>query len=705
MKFNKKIKSFVALIVCVLLSISIFTACGPNLKDVPSLGDSGGTNIAKLLLANERLNSSQLSNNNIFASGVQTFNNLAIRAERRGRNTRVSNKVGNMSVSGNSVEWSGFVEYNNSYSYFDNITSIITDTANRGAEFIDEAKQNVTATDCWLQNGNEKYYLTVDENAETICRVDNDSYYICKRHTDDNGKTVYELYQEQESVYERVKYIPGERYELTQVLTFNDKQELYFVADYSKGYWETVCINNGGELYNVIYTVMKDDICYSVYYDVMQQQIMSLGVMSADTKTDFFTINEGRDYLDITLKFAGFDGINKAVANKSDVDENGNFIGKNNVTVYLSNGKTLTPNTNYINDNVNLGAIHIDGLADGYVGSCEVYIQGDTETDQWTNFAKFLNENGLTCRRDWNTVMDGVNFAKEDAQNLVKYYKWNDCFIFDKDGILSAVNVENTRVEAIKNIYTDVKKDEVYKVDKDDSVNLENLSFAEIKTYNSKNVILDGSNVSIGEISLTVDDFTLFENDTSYVVAIALQSQTTNDMVIVSKGSPKEFNGSSKFTVTASLQFELPSLVDDRYSVVAFIATADGIRVSACKNVQFDSVLQNKIDMIETSVNVETTEQSSGKEVTLNYQSTTDRVVYVESVEIFTYSQFVEELSSSVFFYGTPSSDTLEKLVGEVYVTVNADEQIISGTYRMAYTVKNGTNQTNGYVYVEYVQK
>ncbi len=698
------------LLICLLLTVSFLTACQPDDSDLdvaPSIADLSGTDLAKLLLADKRLDSSLLDNDNIFASGVQTFNTLAARAVSYRTVTFAADplydKIGDFTISGNVAEWSDFVEYNNSYSYFDNITSIITDIALKGASFIDEAKQTITVVDCWIKDGNEKYYLAVDENSETICKSDSTELFICKRYTDDDGKTVYELYIEQESVYERVKYIPDERYELTQVLSFEETQELYFVADHSKGYWETFLTDDGYGNYDAIFTIMKDDICYSLDYNVSEQSVATLGIMSADTLTDIMTIYGNEYTLSLTMKFAGFDGIKKATADKNYVDINGNYLGDGNIVVYLDNGKTLTPDTRY--GNVLLDRIYMDGLADGYVGSCDLIIDGDTEEERWNNFSAFLEENGLSCRRDWSTVVNGVDIAEEDADNLIRYYQWNNHQVADSEGMQKALDVEKNRVAEMKKIYTDIKdKTVVLKNNQSDDLSIPD--FAQIITYDFRNVSLEDGRVEAEALSLSVDDVTLLEKNLSYVLALAIVSKTTDNMVLVAKGAPSVYDASASLTVTAeSLSFELPRLTEDRYEIVAFIATSDGIKVSACQPLEFDSVSHDNVESVDKYVLINTSEYNSRMTVTFDYLTTTEHNVHLESSEIPSYEDFLETVSASVFVYGTPSNEKLEKLSADGYVTVSPDEEITSGTYRMAYTVSNGDRVTEGYVYVDYVIK
>lgn len=706
MRVKNNLMKFFIVTICLILAVAtlVIFLTDSDLDDAPSIDELDGTSIAKLLLANHRLDSATLDEDNIFVNGVQTFDTLATKALSYAVSAPIvaseedDGRIGSFSISGDKAEWSDFVEYNNSYSYFDNITSIITDTAKKGARFIDEAKDAVTVVDCWVKDGDEKYYLAVDENSETICKIDSTELFICRRHTDESGKTVYELYIEQESVYERVKYVPGERYELTQVISFDEGQALYFVADHSKGYWETLCTDGNQEAPGVTFTVMKDDICYFVDYDVLNQDVAVLGVMSADTKTDILKIYGNTYDLSITMQFAGFNGIERATADASDVDVNGNFIGEDGIVVYLSDGGTLACGTKQ--GDVLVDRIYMASLADGYIGSCDLTIGGDTAQDRWDNFSAFLSNNGITCRRDLSTVLSGVSVAEDDADNLIKYYRWNDYSIADVEGVFASMDAEDDRVEALKKIYTDIKDKPVVKRNVN-SDNISSLDFADIKSCDSDNVVLAHGNVSIGSIGLTVDDTTLLEKDSSYVIALAIASVRSENTVVVAKSALTVYDGSGEFTVSgSSIIFDLPDLEEDEYTIVAFMATADGIRISDCYLLGFNSVTQEEISSIGKRIFIESTDSASGRIVTLIYQNTTDHIVDIELFEPVDYDTFIEQVSAAVFVYGTPDNEKPEKLLDGDYVAVDSSEYIASGTYRMAYTINNGDNSTYGYVYI-----
>ncbi len=714
MKLSKnKIKKIVLSAICILLTASTLSACSLleglwNVIETPqdivdtSKNLDGGTNIAKLLLANKRLDSKQLDNDNIFDNGVQVFKHLANEASARRSDRPVTEgkkAVGSFTTSGNDAVWSDFDEYNNSYSYFENVTTIVINTAMRGADLIDEVKENVDIVDTWIKLGNEKYYLSVDKSSEVLCKVDDVELMICKRYTDTDGRTVYELYIEQDFARERVKYIPGERYEFTQMMP-SVNQELYFVADHSKGYWETFTSTNNSESYNTGYTVMRNDVCYYVDYNILGGSMM-LNVMSADTKTDFFSFNPGGYGLNITLKFQGFDGIVKAVAPKSDADDIGNLEKSDNVKVYLENGKVVKPGDTFANGTVKVDNIYLSCLADGLIGEFGITVDGETETEKWNNFALFLEETGLKCRRSWTTVYQGMYDAVEDASNLVKYYSWNGHVLSSTESISAAAKAETERIKEIRRIYESVADGEVItKTFASGSEDYANVDFAEIGRADWADVRIEGTEVNIGSATLAVSDVRLFEVGKSYAITFAVMSRANNDMIILGRGGSTEYGGGTPFEVGASsVSFNLPDLADGVYTLAAFISTDEDIRVSYGKAVEVDSVSQGSVQSVGVLIDMEI---DNDKAVNITYSATVDHEAVLESVGVLGYTDLLETISASVYIYGIPQNDRLERLEGDKYVEVTSDSEITSGRYRMEYVLKTGSGTTRGYVYVEY---
>lgn len=690
--------------ISLLLVLTMLSGCslfGGVSGDDLSLDNLDGTSLAKLLLADQRLDSTRLDNNSIFSDGKTAFITLAQKAAKnRFTSGKSYRTVGSFTTEGGVATWSDFEEYNNSYSYFESTTSIITETAIKGAALIDEVKEIVSVVDVWVDSYGEKYYLSVYEDEELLCRVDDSEIFICKRYSDESGRVVYELYIEQELATERIKYIPGEHYELTQMIP-SAEFELYFIADHSKGYWETVCITNGGGLYNESYTIMKNDVCYTVDYDVLSEQIAVLGIMSADTKTDILSLYTSDDALDLTLKFSGFDGITKATAPKKSVDENGNLTDPNAATVYFENGKTLKSGTDHIDGHVTVRSINMTSLADGYIGSCDLWIEGEDEDDRWNSLSEFIGVLGLSCRRVWSTVYSGAKAAAKDAEELVKYYQWNGKVISNPEGILNAVSIEADRLEKMKSIYTEIKdKPTLVRGSGSGEKDLSGFSFAKISSAASDNVTLTGKDISVGSLSLTVDDVRLLDENSTYTLTLAILSEDSGISISQARGEGTVYTGGDSFTVsTADLTFTLPELSCGIYTVTAFISTDDGIRVSEEIPLAFDSISDSNIESIGQHISVE---KRSDDTLKIAYLAVTDHKVTLSSEGTLKYDEFLEMISTAVFVYGIPNGDTLERLTDQGYTAVKTTDDISSGSFRIAYTSNDGTTTTEAFVYIEY---
>lgn len=308
-----------------------------------------------------------------------------------------------------------------------------------------------------------------------------------------------------------------------------------------------------------------------------------------------------------------------------------------------------------------------------------------------------MTETGLTCRRNWTTVHNGIPLAQEDAENLVKYYRWNDCNVSTSEGVQAGIAAENERIEAIKQIYKDIKDDAVVNIsDLEENVDLNSIDFAVIGGYSSENVQIGDNGVSIESIELSTGDMQLFVGGTSYVIAVALISNDGNDVVVLSYSSSIVYDGGESFAISAErLQFDLPELFAGTYDLVAYVATDDGIRVTACQRVKVDSVGTLSI----SNVNIA---HDADKTISVTYVDTTEHNVRIESATSLSYAEFVEKVSEEVFVFGTPAAE-LEKLTDDgSYAVVNSGDAISDGFYRMAYVVTNGESIVTGYVYVEY---
>lgn len=722
-------KKIISLLLLLTLLVSIFVGCNKN--TLPK--GMSGTEAAKLILANERLDESLLkTDGNIFAQGAEVMNNLAQKAKtsmdtlraKRGAPTLSPAKSSKITVSDENFNgklekddeffyWSEFVEYNNTYAYFENLTQNIITSAEIAADMIDHVKQYVRVVDKWVNNNDRiKYFLHVEENSELLIEhytADGlDLLNICTRFKNEQGKDVYQLYRKSvsEMYEERMTYIPGERYELS--MKHRDGNMDCFVADNTKGYWECCILGiRENKDAHVSYFVMKDDLCYQARVDAEQDLIHSLQVMSSDTATDIFQISPGKGAR-ISVMLSGFDGIENIQAPIADSsynehDKSASLTTWDKGVVNLKNGTTINYGDTFADGKVHFQGVTVVSYAGGvYAGEMLLVIIGETQQEQFDAFKQFLNETGLTCRRDIDLVLDGVNSAYEDALSIANYYKWNDIAIVNQQETFKARDKELQRFDAMLEHYTTVQDAQVIDIADTNAMEL-NINFAPITSSSFSGATLNGATVSVQNASLTIEDTTLYVNDESYKVTFALANSQGGlvhaDMENTHKAT---YTGERSFTVTAEgIQFTLPSLAPGDYTLVAYISTNDGIRASNYTAVTDVNVSELPLNVQNLSVSA--TKDSSGATV-ITYQYLTDFSVEL-TTESIGYQQFAEQVYQLVFNYGTPA-ELIEVKLNDSYVALTGNEtKVDSGTYRIGYKVANGTSTVEGYVYIQYTVK
>ena len=733
-----------------------------------------GEDLAKILLANERLNSHLLdTDGDIFEDGAEVFRNLAAMTRESMKSTVKSlgavslvnhrlaptfmaeqiiegDYIGKVTIveEGDRVKyrWSDFDETNNSLGAFVSTTTSIINNAQNAADLIDYIKKNIRVVDKWIGDEQSKYLLHVEENSETLYQKLDDTIRICQRYKNEDGVDVYQMYEGfGEGSRIRMTYIPGLRYELTiEHAGFHD----YFVADNSKGYWETYTVGKMTSHYNVSCFIMKDGLSYDSFYDPKSGEIVFLKVMSADKKTDIFNIqNFGSNTIfdiggeektiynaSIDIKFSGFDGIKYVEMDTTpdrvkngdadpDADESGKydvFISSNvdyNIyhlasyggpTLNLTNGKVIKAEEKYIDDKLRVETIRVGFTGiDGYIGELAVRIEADTEHEIYDVLKEFLDELGLECRRDLDETIDGIHIALDELKGFTKYYKWNGVCVKDEEGIGKAIEIETQRIEEIAALYLDVKDAEFISLN--DAVKLElNMSFPSVTVNKIGTSSVSNMEFTIGEMSLTIDDTLLYVEDEPYHIEFALVDIEAKSGLVhleVLNNTSVKYADEDKFTVNVKeATFVAPVLQPGNYTVVAYIATDNGVRSSAYTPVTFDTVGEEELGV--EGISYKASKGENG-ECIISYIQIED--IYKDYVgdKVLDYASFYEIVAELTYEYGTPSTDLIEiGTVGEeetTYAALTGEEtELASGIYRMKYTISNGVNSVSGYVYITF---
>ena len=687
-----------------------------------------GSDAAKLLLAQERLNTKLLQNDgNIFENGTEVMDELASNATRNLNASfsstprvqplasfRNTSEVlsgpdcrGKLSRDGETFIFSDFTEYNNSYEYFENITQNIVSSAEAASHLIDTIKKNVRVLDKWVNmNGGTYLYLSVQENSELLIQQilldDFNQTQVVRRYRNEEGRDVYEMYttQNDKEYQTRMFYIPGERYEYTNC--YKNVRPLAFVADHSKGYWETCVMQVESPNHYLSYFTMKDDLCYDAIYDINMGGVALIKVMSSDRATDIFHVSAGDTQLALTLRLNAFNGIKNVTAHASDVsymEQEGyaNTTGFATVTVNMENGKTLKVDEYYCDKSVWVNAIHVGYYAgDVYSADMNIVVYGDTLEEQYDSFRTFLEEMGMVCRRDLDSVLDGIMAAYRDVDDVADYYRWNGEPNSTEEGILRGYELEMERMAEMERYYLDVKDAPVVLIEDMRAMEL-NISFAPIVDSAMDVTRGEALNVVVSHISLTIDDTRLFVAGESYHVGFGLLDEAGGIIHFETENpAAVPYGGEERFTVSASdVILTLPTPAPGNYTPVAYVATSEGIRASACL-----PLTAAEAEAVTLAVENKDVTVSGGNEgtIVLSVVLKTDFTETVEMTGPVTYQEALEYVSTVVFAFGIPG-DALEMETEEGFVPIEDPEALLeSGVYRISYTVENGEHSKDGYV-------
>ncbi len=765
----KKVVAF--LILCAML-LSVFVGCTPNSQTDGTTDDSNpsgtpgdfvipegmsGDDIVRLLLAGERLDSSVLKKDgDIFDDGAETFRKLAAKASSNlaesasalkmtpmryktltpiSASTLIDEGKGRVEIDGNKYIWSDFKENNNSYEAFANTTENIIVSSKTAADMIDYIKKNVRVVDKWVRFETSSFYLHVDENSEILLeRWDNETskrINICTRYKNAQGVDVYELYIEEAfvgsyTVSSRTTYIPGQRYEMSINQDFGDRvDESYFVADNSKGYWETYTISVLPTHYNISCFIMKDDIAYDAFYDPVSKTANYLKVMSADRATDIMHISgtDGDDVFFVDVLFSGFDGI-ESVELVADNDEiitdmdsyinmspedyekyklflnDGGYIliGENSGVVKLTNGKTITPKSQYAGGKVTVARIVAEGEKERFVnGFVSLRIDANTYDELVIVLEQFLSECGIVCRRDTKLMLESIKRAYEELPLFTTYYKWNGVVVSDTEGIGKALEVEKTRFARIREIYEERENAPVIDGDNEQAMEL-NIHLSDIVLSERTGVRANGIVISVEKVTLSVSDTLLFVKDEPYRIGFALVSVNGGGLVHLGMSEESVAYNGGELSVTGSAELELSELVVGQYNLVAYVATSDGVRSTEYVKLPGDTADGEKMKLTDTSLSTSIGEDGL---LIVSFEENTDISLSVSIPGPLTYAELYELMRSNAYTYGTPTDAPMEMRTGESFVSMSGEESgLAEGEYRIKYQKEKDGAILEGYIYL-----
>ena len=721
-------KIFLAILLVVFI-IPLMISCGGEV--------ASGTSAAKFLLSQERLNKDVIDGtSNLFTNGKEAFERVVKETKRYNKKFAGRPNEAYVEVEGDTYKWYNDKEYSNFNSFFESYAINIEHSAKNGAELIDYVKKNIRSVDIWVDSGDKEYLLKVDKTSEIIItRDDSERIEICKRTTDDNGKDVYELLIIDTEISIRMKYIPDLLYEFSILFNNTTNDAHYLVADKSKGYWNIISTTgihstthpDGLVFEGVSFEVMmmKDEGYYQFSYAHDNQgwarkDINSVTLISNDGQTDLVTIGignailyntglKGIDHMELTAskEYVGDydpnDRAEKYIYIQDNVDENNkpykiySTSGHKSATVVLENGKSITEGDRFFD-----GIVNIDRIDVRYVAGCDAYgiipmrMLTESLDETFDYLVAFLEETGMSFRRDLNTVLKSAEFALKDVENFSEYFQFNGYNINSLENARLAIDAEYKKITELEEIYNNVKDVEVIKRRNQNEID-SNIYFADVEVVNNgtnKNTDLE---VSINDFKLKVQDTILFVEGDKYKVVYALQKEDGNIVPInINNQKEVEYIKNVDVEITETEKFTIPQIESGTYTLVAYIATSEeGIRVTKPIPVSGDF---KESTSTQDGIKINLTPNNNYLIITSVY----DFDIYLETSESFTYRELIHYMGQSAYNHGMVDENTVEVLVGNEWKLLEEKgDKVENGKYRMKYivTLENIDSET-GYVYL-----
>ena len=699
-----------------------------------------GTEAAKLLLANERLDESLLGSNLSFLSkfsiSAQADNNDAlglIEVYDAGESTSASPRVSTLTATTRPTftntaagehTWKNFPAYSPSmveYSQFVNSVERATATV---AEEIAHMKNNVGITDKWVKVGKEWQMLRVYQDRDVLMVIGTyNDIHVYYRYTNENAKNVYELYSFMDygdgtTANIKTLYIPGERCEhMSDHSTgFGD----YFIAENSRGYWVNTRFSyqkheDGSTDTAFFPVVIKDGLGYGAAIQTFRH-----GEQGEDTQSDglyyvfdpaenreLFRINTQGDRYDFELYL---DAIKDGFVSVTGSDVR--YI--DDALTYETDGPLSVLTTDKGSYAITPGAM-LDGagaftLTDGRVqydhserfhkGYVTFSRTGSTNVNNACRLlGMHLGDMGLSLYCDMNTVAQSVKEAEELTASFRDTFSWNGFIQSDTD---QAKKAHDLLQEQYRNARADYEAVKDYEQVSSRQVLSSDARFAALSILsNSENTFADGV-LDLKNILVGTDDVALFESGTAYILQVGLSLVdeagnpiSVNTVSLTGTEAKSTVFTEGSITLSASGRYQIPlNLSSGRYAAVVYVATADeGIRVSEMKKLAFVDIREGEIE--SAAMLITATKEDSN--LFLAYKISNTRSITLEATQdTYTVEELTAIITREILAFGAPISQaSLETADGQ---TIDANATLGKGTYRMLCYINTVDGMAQGYV-------
>ena len=721
----KKVISLI-LVICILGASSVlFSGCGLIKKKIDT-----GTEAAKLLLANERLDTSLISSalDLGFSSEGSAKSGVKVADAREYAETfwngeeistaALSRKARNSGQSYSEQTWSEFGEnYSLSMVEFSQFIESIEFQAECVSEDIEDMKNKVGVVDKWVKSVfiGERQMLRVFESADVLLvESNNGDLHVYYRYTNESAKNVYEMYSfmnYEDGTTGRIKtlLIPGERceYAFVSSMGFGD----YFVAENTRGYWTATRFSYNHEYRNASFYpyAIKDNLGFGSFNyidDYIPSDTVSFSVFDPINNRDLLNVTENENFYRFSVYFTA---IKSGFVSVSGIP----FHYDSEDNVYLSNEPTVLTTTagTFVPYERAQGEFYFDGMDVNYDYGKNVYngmlhFSLDYEDtlslyDAYDKFETYLASIGLTIHCDLNTVAKSLEHAELLSTSFLDTMEWNGYTLNTTENVRGAIDV-------LENDFNEARADFLEVKDYEEVNSRQKLSkdakFAPIEIVVGGENTFDGTTVSVSNISALIQDTALFEVGLEYVIKVGFSLIDENGNPISVNTGPLfggtgdgvTFDGGA-ITLFQSGTFTIPKNLDSgKYCLVAYVATKDeGIRVSDMAKVAFVEIYEGEIE--SSAMHIE----SSAKDGNLILEYTIKNVRQIEMAatkEAYSYKEIRRAIMTEVLAYGAPySGAVLEYENGEA---VSESDTLGRGTYRIMCYLPTSDGLAQSYVYL-----
>ena len=734
-------KRFISILLatCMLLSVAVmFSGCNLFKKKIDS-----GTEAAKLLLANERLDENTVGTKIDLGLGDIS----AIKAASREPEIEIeSNKApvarGNILVLSNELKpvshtWTRFDSFSYSMVEFTQFMKEIEYEAERVAEDIAIMKNEVGVTDKWVQVGYEKHMLRVQESRDIlIVYGEYDDIHVYYRYTDENAKNVYEMYSIMPDEYGtssiKTVLIPGERCEYFYIPS-NGAND-FFIAENTRGYWTATrfghLIDPGydREAASFFPYIIKDGLGYgfsssidtneylynsNVEYEEGAEPTMVTGsyvVFDPINNRDLIRVGKDADFYSFTVFHSAIKSGLVSVSSDKAYD----YTGSGHLEGLLNKYTTTKGAYEYSEDALRYdsgfvflsGDIRYDSYQEVYSGTLTFRVSA-SEGDMLSlssDFVDFLASQGLElyCTKEqiYSSLEHSMLFSN-DFDSAFKWYGYE----------MSSITNVNHAMDSLKEDYQ--KATEEYMAVKDYEFFTKKQILSNKAHFASIETVLAGGNtysdgfIGLSALSVSTDDVALFEVGLEYVlrVGLALVDENGNPISVntvplagtAPQSSP--FNGDA-ITLSLSGEYEIPkNLHAGRYVTVVYVATKDeGIRVSEMEKIAFITIENGEVS--SSAMDIEVSDNEKNLVVTYEIKNTRT-IVYNEDKELYTYEEVRKAIMVEILSYGAPYHGAkIEAAIGDEGVDLIEGAPFIAGTYRMMCYLQTSDGLAQSYVYI-----